>query len=266
MNTTFLQKILLLAGFTLVSATALAAGPPVQNQFAGGQPARASEVNANFQELADRIDAIPGATVYDYRDFGSSHTTKIYNLKGDFGTACGTGATEERTYTRTPVTGGTQIVVTRQRKDSASAICHWTSFTYLATPTEISLTRKNYYDTSGTLQSTDAMDPPVLVRTASMAAGSTFGSGSEVTKTPVAGTPVLNDVIINAGTTLGLDDVSVTAGSYTGCLKLHTSRQSNTSGNFSRVSWYCSGAGEVKRVQKEAIGEFRIWELATLTP
>jgi hypothetical protein len=73
-------------------------------------------------------------------------------------------------------------------------------------------------------------------------------------------------ILVATAALLGLDAVSVTAGSYTGCLKLHTSRQSNTSGNFSRVSWYCSGAGEVKRVQKEAIGEFRIWELATLTP
>ena len=42
----------------LVSSPAFAA-PAVQHIFSNGQPANADQVNDNFQELADRIDAIP---------------------------------------------------------------------------------------------------------------------------------------------------------------------------------------------------------------
>ena len=265
MNKLTLKKLLLGGGLGLVSTVVLAAGAPVANQFAGGQPASASQVNANFQELADRIDAIPGAAVYDYRDFGSTNTVRTYNVKGSI---CGGFAvTEERSFTRTPVSGGTQIVVVRKRMDSTPAICHWTSFTYLATPTDIRLLSKNRYDLAGTLTSTETMNPPILIRTASMAKGSKFGSASVVTETPVSGPAVSpSDVVVNTGTALGLEDVTVPAGSYTGCLKLNTSRQSGRNGAFDRISWYCAGAGEVKRLQVDPSGQFRIWELSTITP
>ncbi|MFL0810028.1 MAG: hypothetical protein K6L76_06415 [Agarilytica sp.] len=41
---------------SLISSLTFAQATPVTNQFSSGQPARASEVNANFQELADRIE------------------------------------------------------------------------------------------------------------------------------------------------------------------------------------------------------------------
>jgi hypothetical protein len=43
----------------VVPASVLAVGPAVQHQFTNGTPANANDVNANFQELADRISEIP---------------------------------------------------------------------------------------------------------------------------------------------------------------------------------------------------------------
>jgi len=43
----------------MVLGTPAYAAPAVQNIFSNGQPANADQVNDNFQELADRIDAIP---------------------------------------------------------------------------------------------------------------------------------------------------------------------------------------------------------------
>lgn len=50
------KKINLALVTALASQLTFAAGAPVGNQFSSGQPARANEVNENFQELADRID------------------------------------------------------------------------------------------------------------------------------------------------------------------------------------------------------------------
>ena len=53
---------------SLFAATVFAA--PVPHTFTNGQPADAEQVNANFQNLSDRIDAVSTATKGDKGDPG----------------------------------------------------------------------------------------------------------------------------------------------------------------------------------------------------
>lgn len=89
------------------SANVWAAGAPLQHVFQPNTPARASEVNANFQELADRIANISAFNVYDYRDYALAPgvTQKQFSVSGSG--AC--GAVETVSYERQPDTAGTRI-------------------------------------------------------------------------------------------------------------------------------------------------------------
>ena len=49
-----MRSLMIIIGL-LVSGSIVAAGAPVANQFTAGDPIVASDINANFQELADRI-------------------------------------------------------------------------------------------------------------------------------------------------------------------------------------------------------------------
>ncbi|MFC1779920.1 hypothetical protein ACFLZU_06255 [Thermodesulfobacteriota bacterium] len=62
---------------------ALAEGAPVIYQFQPGTPAKAEEVNANYQELADRIDEIKTILkIVNLDDYSSSHNIdKVFLIK-----------------------------------------------------------------------------------------------------------------------------------------------------------------------------------------
>lgn len=68
------NQFITLAILATTSGMAFAAGSPVANQFSAGQPARAAEVNANFQELADRIDANNASIVDNVSDIATNAT------------------------------------------------------------------------------------------------------------------------------------------------------------------------------------------------
>jgi len=215
----------------------------------------------NFLEiLASKVAELIKPTTYDYRDYGFSGTSKIFTLTGNF---C--GDTETRTFTRTTVGDDTEIKMSRVRT-SLGTTCHNKTFTRLATPTEMLLIDKGNNSLSGILKSTDSLDGPVPLRTSTMEMGSAFGTASNIIRTPVGGVGELTDLMVNTTTVVGIEDITVPAGSYTACLKIHTLRTSATFGRFNRVQWFCPAIGEVKRMQSEGLAEsgFRIWELSSM--
>jgi len=239
-----------------------AAGAPVMHKFAGGDPASATQVNENFQQLADRIADNPASVVYDYRDYQSAANSKTFATTG-LG-AC--GDTEVRTFTRTPNGDNTDIAMLRIRT-SGGAICQELGFQYLATPTEYQMLSKTYYDGSGGLVvvSTDNYDDTITRLRADMRMGMAFGSESSVTNKSIGNPDIDAGGFIETSTIVGTEDVTVPAGSYTACLKIHTLRTSNTTGAFNRMSWLCPGVGEVKRTQHEiSTLAFRKWVLTNI--
>lgn len=237
----------------------IADGVHVPHEFTGGQPASATEVNANFHDLVDRIAANPASNVYDYSAYLSANTitTKTFATTG----LC--GDVEVRTITRTPVGMDTQVDIHRFRTSSGTP-CQEHGHQFLATATEFKLQNKFYYDGTGSsvLVSTDNFAEPIVRRNATMNLGIAFGSSSSYTNTPAGGGGSTTSGIVEVNTVLGVEDVTVPLDTYMACLKIHTLRTSPTDGAFNRISWFCPGVGEVKRTQS-GLGtyNYRTWEL-----
>lgn len=209
--------------------------------------------------LAKKVAELIQPVSYDYRDYSFNGASKTFRLTGSF---C--GDTETRTFSRNVTGENTEIRMSRVRTN-LGITCHNKTFNSLATPTEYQLIDKENNNLAGTLKSTDTLRGPVVLRTNAMEAGKDFGTASKIIRTHVTGTVSLTDLMVNTTTVLGVEDVTVPMGSYTACLKVHTLRTSATFGRFNRVQWFCSGVGEVKRMQSEALGEagYRIWELTS---
>lgn len=115
---------------------------------------------------------------------------------------------------------------------------------YLATSTEFLWLSIDAYDADGTaVTSSRVFIDPIVRRTASMALGNTWGSATDVEN---FSSPAGH--VVETNTLLGLEDVTVPYGHFAGCLKIHTSR-AGTGASLSRISWYCDGVGEAKRIQ-----------------
>ena len=238
---------------------AFAAGPPVAHQFQSGQKAVASEVNANFQELADRISAIPGATTYAYQNYiGNNVTQKVFATSGTI--SCGN--TETRNYSRTSVAGGTQIVETHIVEDGDGA-CSYRTFEHLATTTSRDIVGWTTRDDTNpsTILSEVTLTSPIPGLLSVMPLGGSWGSSSDATSTP-PGDPGMTE----KNTLLGVENVTVPYGSFNGCLKIHTLRTSASNGLFSRMSWYCPNVGLVKQMQHALNGSALLKrELSSMT-
>lgn len=256
------SQLYLLVVITLgVIGYVIAEGPPVTHQFVGGDPASATQVNENFQELADRIADIPGSQVFDYRDYSSGATSKTFDYVGSL--CSGTADSEIRTFNRVDNGDGTTSVSVTLDRQSSSTTCNHKTFTYLATPTEYIMQSKANNNISGVTQDTDTFNEGLVMRNSTMYLGAAFGSHSTIT----------NDVSGDLGgriqkvTVLSVEDVTVPLGTYQNCLKIHfllTSGNNPTSLN--RFSWYCPSMGEVKRVHHDLTGSgYARWELSAMS-
>lgn len=230
---------ILAIGFT--TALAIAAGTPVPYIFQGGDPASASQVNANFQELADRI----AADVYDFHNYipDSSIQSKVFDTVGQCGDK------ETRNYTRVNESGGTKVTEERIITDTGTPCSH-AEFDYLSSTTEFQLlVRRGYDPATATLQSTNTLGNPITRLTSTMKVNTSWADASVITFTPTAP----DGATIEKYTLAGIEDVTVPYNggtTYTACLKIHKSAQSPGDGLTTRhneiVIWYCPGVGVTK--------------------
>ncbi len=245
---------------------AIGAGAPVQNIFQGGQPASATAVNQNFQELADRIDTIPGSTTYDYRNYLSTASSMTYNVITDTG-GCSGYDTEVRTFVRTPNGANTDVKMTRTRYvgGTGGTVCtNSQAFLYTNSPTKRTLNSREDY-TNNALTQTTRIENPVTLRTSSMSNGQTLADASKTFETPAGGVESFYNIVVISSSVAGSEDITVSGISYSGCLKMHSLRKSARFGDTSRLQWLCPGVGEVKRIDAEA-GGYTIFELVSTTP
>jgi len=259
----------------------------VPNTFTAGQPARAADVNANFTDVeqqitnnagdiqtnandiqinsgditanANAVAAIATVPVFDYRNFlaEAGITSKTFVTTG----LC--GATEVRTISRVANGANIDVTISRRRLDQDGVTtCQLREFSYVNTPTQrLLVANRGFSLPAESPGSTRTPVDPIVVGASSMSANSTIANGTQINDTPAGGAPVFIGTLVDARVAVGLEDVSVPAGNFTGCLKYSIIRQSTGFGQFQRVTWTCPGVGEVKRIQTNN----QVWELTTIS-
>ena len=252
---------ILAIGFT--SALAIAAGTPVPHIFQGGDPASATQVNANFQDLADRIESVSSSNMYDYQSYvvtGSSIKSKTFNTTG----RC--GDIDTRTYSRADVAGGTELTVTIKEIDSSTGIaCRHTDFNYLDTGTEFQFLGSTGYDAiTGTYVGESVNDDPAVSMTSTMKLNSSWADGVTTTLITPPSAPESGYPFVQMYTLAGVEDVTVPYNggtTYTGCLKFHKLR---FGADVQEVAWYCPDVGYTKSIIARGSGNNSTRELSDI--
>jgi len=214
------------------------------------QSAQITQNSEDIARLTTEVIALKqGITTYDYRDYAGKDVTSLtYNTQGSG--ICGT--TETLTNVRQLLAdGSTQLLQTRERVNASSAICQYDIFDFRATATGFSLLSRegrSPTDTNLTVN-TNVLDDPLLIRTAAMRVGASWGSAASSTQTAFPSGTVNFGTAMQVTTLLAVESVTVPAGTFNDCIKLAERRDSAHIGNFlAQTSWYCRGIGLTKRV------------------
>ena len=219
---------------------------------------------AAINAVAAQVATIPTHVTYDYKNYTTTVSSKTFRLQIPLSSSC--GDTETRTFTRVVNGDVTNLKINRIRT-LAGSICQNKNFNYVLTPTTRKLVSKENNSFGGNLKSTDILGIPFTVATSTMVEGKSFGGATGIKNQPVGGVPVLISAFVNTVTVEGDQTVKVPAGTFTGCIKVHTVRNSGVLGTFNRYSWYCPGLGEVKRTQINPVTlEASFWKLTSYTP
>ena len=219
-----------------------------------------SENTSAINTVAAQVAAIPVPVSYDYKNFSNQASSKTFLLQGYFSTC---NEAETWTPTRTIVGDVTHLEVNITRTKGGSVCRNWT-FNYELTSDAKKLVSRDNNDLAGTTLSTDLLSKPFTVAKSSMVEGKSFGGATGLTN--AVQYPGQISVFANTVTVEGNQEVSVPAGTFTGCLKIHTVRNSGDLGNFNRYSWHCPGLGEVKRIQIDPANlQARFWKLYSYT-
>jgi len=254
-----MKKFILLTSslsLALVASIAISAGAPVANIFKSGDPAVAADVNANFQELADRIDAIPNKSSYNYNDYiPAADQTNVFDIIYYDGT---TPCQAKARYQYEHTTENTEPVLKRTytATDAADTPCAPSDVvhTFYKRSNALEFEKRESVDrASGAVNSTDIYDQPRRALTANMQNGSTWATASLLSKTDISGTTV--STFIEQRALVGVEDVTVPYNgttTYTGCLKVINMTNEN-------VRWFCPGIGLVKSMRSGSI-----WELSDI--
>jgi hypothetical protein len=271
-----LNTVTVVFGTLLIINIASADGPPVPHQFKGGDPASASQVNENFQELANRIQALADQMVtYDYRDYGTPDNvvSKSFIDSRRINTTPEECTVEMREYTKTPENENTVITVTRSFSGGdlcISSASSWPEdFEYLATAEGVYLRKSTRYDETHTnIMNQIVYNDGLLQRTTSMKVGMTWGDGSTTNYT---NNPLVPPEINLPGgnymenyTLLAIEDVTVPYDggrgdsqptTYHTCLRIGRWSFAGNSTARASIHWYCPGIGLVKRMGGSALYE-----------
>ena len=273
------KTILLLS----VSSGAWAVGEPVPHIFSNGTPADANQVNENFQELADRIVAIPvgpqgpiglpgeqgppgpqgeqgppgtALVTYNYFDFSHNLSAKTFERLAKDGTLI---LTETRTYNRStpsvllvsshiiedPTVGEYDIERTYHLDEDGIYLSNYLAYVTNTGVRELALRRD--------------FDPPVLLRKTSMVNGVSWGSFASETNELIDTGEITKNFHSEINILLAVENVTVRDVTYNNCLRIHTRRDIDridfTAMTYTdslpstSVSWYCEGFGLVKTVR-----------------
>jgi len=218
-------------------------GAAVPNIFTSGERAIAADVNENFQELADRIQG--QSLVYDYKDYfiPDNVIQKVFDVNTD-----GCGDVETRTYTRTSVAGGTEISQRRVKiEDETGENCSTADYTFLATPSQFLRTGLITYDVLNQVLTIrrEREYTNAILRTNNMERGKKILN--VVDRSDIIPSDDPNEVIESITTyqteIVGIEDVTVPAGTYSECIKSEYKWGANAN---IYMLWFCKDVGLVK--------------------
>lgn len=240
------------AGLIITTGILYAAGDPVPHTFTANTVAKASEVNANFQDLADRIEANM-TTTYDYKTYAvpASVTKKTFTV-----TSNADGAefdTEVRTFASSSSGGTDTVTITRKRYlgGVSGEFKHHQDLKYTKTDDKVIFNGRDIFKTSdGTLKTTDTVSPSLTTRTSTMTIGNSWTDGFTFTSDDKTAT--------NADTTTygiqsmflaGTETLTVLGVTDVPCLKYHINRKTEGFGTYQQVVWECQGYGTAKVIE-----------------
>lgn len=210
---------------------------------------------------------IPVNKTYNYRDYSSSAVSKVFAVSGSAvnGSVLGNLIydTEVRHYDRS-IPGQTSYSRDRKQGGENGVGVNYSVITLDTTGNELLLTKLERFNNAGTvLKETRTMTPGVTFRTENMEIGKGFGSYSSLNSSKAGDSSVIQSV-----TLLGLEDVTVPAGSYAACLKILRHRNSSRLGGiYDRINWFCpNGVGLAKQVTMTSTTATTVTELKTITP
>lgn len=251
---------------TTTNAGNLAAGDIIT--FNPGDPLSSDDMNTNFSNVRtaindndSRIAGLPGVTTYDFSSYisASNIIQKTFNTTFNTTSACRT-ATGTITWDYARVADGADTIITRTdiSKNNIGVVCKYAESGIRITPTEIQLTSRKLYDTTGvTLQSSRIFATPLTRLTSSMIIGQSWGDAT--TTAPDPGN------IVAKISLLGIEDVTVPYGTLNSCLKVHI-LQHDQYGGKSTMAWVCPGIGKVKHIDFNATNlKSTIFELTAIT-
>ena len=254
------NKITTLTLGMMIACGANAAGPPVPHSFTAGQKAVASEVNENFQNLADRIDAVPGAAVLDESNYVHSATTKIFSVSNVLSPSADC-SNETRTYARS-TNGATKVITETFVVTGASGPCAYLVRTFERDSAGLRFVKSDNYSSDGTTLVSTSVDGRVLVP-GKLNLGFPWTNAIVGTVTPVIGTPS-NYIYFEENKVIAVEGITVTAGTFGNCLKIFATYNAGGSppSAVTRFEWRCEGAGLVKQMYSTGL----IRELVSITP
>jgi len=205
-------------------------------------------VAENTADIARHDEALGNlaAQVYDFHDYTAPRDqTRIYQLSG-----VGPCSTDTSVLTVTPqADGSTSIREHRQWRTPWGFLCFESVMDLVYGDTELATVA---YETPANGQrSTRETGFPLLTRT--MRVGSSWGHASPVTRsTGGAGGDVYFASSIS--TLMGVEDVTVPAGTFTGCLKTSQVLNDAHITNATMFMWWCPGRGLVRQTHVGTAG------------
>jgi len=214
-------------------------------------------------------------------------TQRVYNLAGDFlasGPAVCQSAgsdTEVQDITRTTVTGGILIEITRTRFNGGTSgtKCHHQVFTFFNNGTETTLVKREKWNSAGTtlnqtnefldFNAVDCSDCGMIVREDDMSQGLLLASGGILTSTDGSSTVINEELAISL---ISLQEVNqsetVNEGelneqTFTGCMSYLEDRTSSNIGSFKTYRVMCPTVGRIQEFRRRTDGRSQMWELTS---
>jgi hypothetical protein len=235
----------------------------IPNTFTSGTTAVAAEVNANFnavKEAVDDNDARITTNTGDISDLQAQLTGLLPTVNMDsYKPQSGLVKTMTYTYFTGPGVADEVYDITVSW-NGVTNVEEWAwengnnyKFFYVQDAQGLLWEESEIYDSGTTTTTTEELDPPLLSIMASgdRAIGVSWGGASVITSTRQTVPPTIYlGATCRMQTILGIEDVTVPAGTFENCVKIYQNYISD------RVYWLAPGFGWIKRV-----ADGSLWEL-----